>query len=169
MSNDFPNSLATLEAVVFDVDGVLTDNLLLVQDDGALLRMMNSRDGYGLKTALRKGIPIAVVSGGTSGGVQKRLEGLGVQEIHLNVQEKLPVLEEIAARNGWDLDRVAYVGDDWPDLPCLRAVGLPIAPADAPHEIRDAALYVTTAAGGRGVGREVCELVLRAQRLWPPL
>ena len=168
MSNNFPASLADVQAIVFDVDGVLTDNLLLVQEDGTLLRMMNSRDGYGLKKAHQLGIGIGIISGGTSEGVRKRLEGLGIAEIHLDVSEKLSVLQKMADLNGWEMGRMVYVGDDWPDLPCLTAVGTPITPSDAPDEIREAAVYVTTAAGGHGVGREVCELIMRARGFWPP-
>ena len=133
-----------------------------------MLRLMNSRDGYGLKKAHQLGIGIGIISGGSSEGVRIRLENLGLAAIKMSIKDKLPVLEDMASQNGWDLSRTIYVGDDWPDLPCLKAVGVPMTPSDAPDEIRESAVYVTTAAGGRGVAREVCELVMRARALWPP-
>ncbi len=157
---------ADIHTFLFDVDGVLTNNEVLILEDGALLRKMNIRDGYAIKQALRSGFRIGIITGGRSEGVRKRLEGLGVTDIYTGRQEKLEAYEELVHRYDLDEGGILYMGDDLPDYPVMRRVGLPAAPQNAAREILDIAQYISPQPGGEGCVRDVIEKVLRLQDKW---
>lgn len=156
-----------VRALLFDVDGVMTDGRLLASETGHLLRSLNVRDGYALKLALEAGLRIAIVTGGRSEGVRQRFAGLGVVDYYSGVDDKLPTVAAYLRRHGVPATEALYMGDDLPDLEALRYVGLGCAPADAVPEALDAADYSTERRGGRGCVREVVERVLRARASWP--
>ncbi len=153
-------------AIVFDVDGVFTDGRLLVTEEGHLLRTMSTRDGYAIKRALAAGIKIAVITGGNSEGVRKRLSGLGIEEVYLGVADKLPVLRSLSEAWGIRREAIAYVGDDMPDYACMKWSGMAICPADAVSEIQILSHYITAAKGGKGCVREVIECILKEKGKW---
>ncbi len=159
--------LSTIKAVVFDVDGVLSPVVIPLDSDGIPRRMANLRDGYAIQLAVKKGIKIAIITGGNDPAVRIRFEALGVGDIFMTHGAKLPVLMDWISQNNLNTSEVAYVGDDIPDYECIKAVGLGIAPNDAAHEIRDVARYVTMANGGYGVAREVLEQILKVRNEWP--
>lgn len=155
-----------IRTFIFDVDGVLTNNEVLVTEDGQLLRTMNIRDGYAIKHAVSEGYRICIITGGRSEGVRKRLEGLGVQDIYVNKSEKLEAYEEYVHMYDLDEGEILYMGDDLPDYPVMRRVGLPTCPSDATHELFEIAQYVSPIAGGHGCVRDVIQKVLLLHGKW---
>jgi 3-deoxy-D-manno-octulosonate 8-phosphate phosphatase (KDO 8-P phosphatase) len=151
---------------VLDVDGVLTDGTVLLQNDGELLRKMNIKDGYAMQLAIKKGYRILVISGGASVAVEQRLLNLGIQDIFMQVDDKLLVYENYCARFSIDSSAVLFMGDDMPDHRLMQAVGVGCAPADAVPEIKQVAQYISPFNGGYGCVREVIEKVLKLRGDW---
>ncbi|MCH5277084.1 MAG: phenylphosphate carboxylase subunit delta [Desulfovibrionaceae bacterium] len=155
---------ARVRFLVLDVDGVCTDGRLYFDASGTASKAFYARDGIGIKTALRAGLGIGIITGRDDPCVRARMTQLGVTEYHPGHEAKLPVLDEIRRRLGLGFDQMAYMGDDWIDLDPLRTVGMPLAVADAAPDVRDEALYVTAAPGGRGAVREAVEFLLNARQ-----
>ncbi|MBI4644652.1 MAG: HAD hydrolase family protein, partial [Deltaproteobacteria bacterium] len=155
-----------IRLLILDVDGVLTDGSLYFGPTGEALKVFHVRDGHGLKMAQRAGIEVAFLSGRRSDAAYHRAKELGVSRFHEGLRDKVVVLEEIMAALKIEAGAVAAVGDDLVDLPHLRRVGLAVAVADAPPEVKAAAHWVTTLPGGKGAVREVCDLLLKAQGKW---
>lgn len=151
---------------VFDVDGVLTDGQLLVMPNGLMARSMNIKDGYALQLAVKKGYRVIIISGGHSPEVKERLEKLGVSEVHMQVSDKLCLLKTILAESDTAQNSCLYMGDDMPDLDCMKWVGLPVCPQDAVNEIKEVALYISSKNGGTGCARDVIEKVLKLRGDW---
>ena len=158
--------LKKIRAIAFDVDGVLSPSVIPMSETGEPMRMVNIKDGYALQLAVKSGIIIAIISGGKSEAVRHRFNALGITDIYLGASDKLPVFRKWLESVGLQADEIAYVGDDIPDLPVLKACGLPVAPRDAAAEVKDVARFITGADGGYGAGRELVEQVLRAKGLW---
>ena len=157
-----------VHTLLFDVDGVFTNSELLVLESGQLLRSMSVRDGLAIKLAIRAGLRVAIITGGASQGVVSRMRALGIKDVFSGVEDKLATYE--AYRNRHQLeshDHILYMGDDLPDYPVMRRVGLPTCPADAVPEIRRIAQYVSPFVGGSGCVRDVIEKVLKLQGRWP--
>jgi 3-deoxy-D-manno-octulosonate 8-phosphate phosphatase (KDO 8-P phosphatase) len=151
---------------VFDVDGVLTDGTVLVQQHGEMIRKMNIKDGYAMQLAIKKGYRILVISGGSSLAVQQRLQNLGVQDVFMQVEDKLLVYQNYCTGFQIDASNVLFMGDDIPDYALMQAAGLGCAPADAVPEIRQLAQYISPFNGGQGCVREVIEKVLKLRGDW---
>jgi 3-deoxy-D-manno-octulosonate 8-phosphate phosphatase (KDO 8-P phosphatase) len=164
----FLNKLNNIQNFIFDIDGVFTDGSVLIQDDGSLLRMMNTKDGFALKYASQQGYEIFVITGGKSPGVLTRLELLGVKKenIFTDCHDKLSVLKQLVAERNLDLSKSAYMGDDIPDYGPMCYVHLPCCPADAIPEIRALAQYVSPINGGNGCVRDLLEKVMKVQGKW---
>ena len=155
-----------IKVFVFDIDGVLTDGMLHVQESGELLRRMNIKDGYALQLAVKKGYKVWVISGGSSGAVQKRLAGLGVSEVHISVKDKVALLTELARAAAVQPEQMLYMGDDMPDIAAMQYCGLRTCPADAVGEIRQIAHYISPLVGGSGCVRDVIEKVMKINGHW---
>ncbi len=158
--------LLAVRAVVFDVDGVLSPSTIPMAADGQPMRMVNIKDGYALQLAVKKGIKIAIITGGKSPGITERYNSLGIRDVFTGVSLKLPVLEMWLADNGLNPEEVAYVGDDVPDYEVMMKVGLKVAPRDAAVDIKQIANYISPADGGHGVARDLLEEMLRARGQW---
>jgi 3-deoxy-D-manno-octulosonate 8-phosphate phosphatase (KDO 8-P phosphatase) len=152
-----------IRLVVFDVDGVLTDGTLYLGDDGQEYKAFNSRDGHGMTMLQQTGVKLAVITGRSSEVVRIRMESLGIEHIYQGRRDKVPAYDEVKRTTGLSDARIAYVGDDVVDLPVMRRVGLSIAVADAHPLVQQHAHWQTRSAGGRGAGRDVCELIMEAQ------
>lgn len=159
--------LSLIKGVVFDVDGVLSPCLVPMDADGIPRRMVNIHDGYALQLAVRKGIKLAIVSGATGAGLEKRFSNLGIKDVYLRVGVKKDVFLDWMKANGLKPEEVAFVGDDVPDSECIDIAGLSVAPADASADILEKARYISPACGGHGVARDLLEEILRAQHKWP--
>ena len=146
--------------IAFDVDGVFTDGRFYLSDDGVESKAFHTQDGFGIRQLLTAGISVAVISGRRSGAVERRMQELGVPYIVQGCKDKVAALDAIVEELGITLDECAYVGDDVPDLPLLRHVGVSIAVANAVETVRMQCDYLTTASGGAGAVREACELLL---------
>lgn len=157
-----------IRLLILDVDGVLTDGRLVYGTTGEDTKVFYVRDGYAIVAAQAAGLDIAVVSGRASAAVTRRLEELGVREVHQGIADKVALLPRLCARRQIVPSQVAFMGDDLPDLPLLGRVGLALAPADAAREVRRVAHWVTKLPGGSGAVREAIEWLLRARRAWPP-
>ena len=151
---------------IFDVDGVLTDGTVTVMTNGDMLRRMNIKDGYALKTAVDAGFNVCIISGGSNLGVQKRLERLGIKHIYLGAHNKINQLNDYTNNKNIDLKNILYVGDDIPDYPVMKLVGLPCCPQDAAPEIKAISKYISHKNGGKGAVRDVIEQVLKVQGKW---
>lgn len=154
---------AGIRLLALDVDGVLTDGRLYFAEDGNELKAFDIQDGHGLKLLMQAGVQCAIITGRTTELVARRARNLGIPHLLQGREDKLVALRELTGQLGLPLTQVAYVGDDWPDLPALLKAGLGIAVANAHQELRVHADYVTKLAGGRGAVREVCDLLLKAQ------
>lgn len=151
---------------IFDIDGVLTDGSVLVTTTGELLRTMNIKDGYALKTAIDQKFNICIISGGSNEGVKLRLEGLGIKEIHLGTHNKISQLNKFLKKYSLKQENVLYMGDDIPDLQVMKLVGLPCCPQDAVPEIKAISKYISHKKGGKGAVRDAIEQVLKVQGKW---
>ena len=159
---------ARIRLLVLDVDGVLTDGGLYYGADGESVKRFSVQDGLAMVAARRAGLGLAVVSGRSSAAVERRLSELGVSEIHQGVGDKSAILDDLMSRLALRSAQVAAMGDDLPDLPLLRRVGVALAPRNAVPEVRKAAHWVAGRNGGEGAVREAIELLLRARKAWPP-
>jgi len=162
----FFDKFKQVKAFVFDVDGVLSDGKILVTEQGDQLRAFSIRDGYALQLAVKRGYPIAAITGGRSMGVKKRLEGLGITDVFLSVNDQYTVFQAWLAKHGLAEADVLCMGDDIPDLEIMRAVGLPTCPADAVEEVKAISSYISVRKGGDGAVRDVIEKVMKLQQTW---
>ncbi|XLS30518.1 KdsC family phosphatase [Flavobacteriaceae bacterium M23B6Z8] len=158
--------LEHITTFVFDVDGVLTDGTIVLTTQGEMLRNMNIKDGYALKTAIQEGYNICVISGGTNEGVRVRLRGLGITDIYLGASHKTQQLDEYFDVYDIKPENVLYMGDDIPDIPAMKMVGLPCCPQDATTEVKEISKYVSHKKGGKGCVRDVIEQTLKVQGKW---
>ncbi len=153
--------LREIRLMVFDFDGVFTDNRVLVGEDGSEYVFCNRADGLGLANLRQNGIDCIVLSTETNPVVARRCEKLKL-ECFQGCADKGKVLEGILRRKKIDSARVGYVGNDINDLDCMKNVGVAICVADAAPEIRALAHWITSRRGGEGAVREICDLVIRA-------
>jgi 3-deoxy-D-manno-octulosonate 8-phosphate phosphatase (KDO 8-P phosphatase) len=152
-----------IRLAVFDVDGVLTDGGLHYTDNGVETKVFDVRDGHGMKMLQESGVELAIITSRSSQCVARRAENLGIKHLFQGVGDKLATFRELIATCAVEPTDCAYMGDDWIDLPVLMRCGLALSVPEAPPEVREHVHYVTTAGGGRGAVREVCELIMRAQ------
>jgi 3-deoxy-D-manno-octulosonate 8-phosphate phosphatase (KDO 8-P phosphatase) len=151
-----------IKVAFFDVDGVLTDGGIYYSDQGETLKRFHTLDGHGLKMLQKAGIIPAVITGRDSAPLRKRLENLGVVDVHYGTETKQPAAEKTLAALGFDWSQAAAIGDDWPDLPVLARCAFAAAPPHAHAEVKAAARYITQAPAGLGAAREFCDLLLVA-------
>ncbi len=163
MSNELLQRARAVKLAIFDVDGVLTDGRLYFLPDGSEFKTFNTLDGHGIKMLIASGVQTAIISGRKTPVVERRSQNLGIQHLFQGREDKLVVLDGLLAELGLSYEQVAYLGDDLPDLPVIRRVGLGMAVASADGFVRQHAHGVTQARGGEGAAREFCELILRAQ------
>lgn len=152
-----------IKLAIFDVDGVLTDGRLYFLEDGSEFKTFNTLDGQGIKMLIASGVTTAIISGRKTPVVERRAKNLGIEYLYQGREDKLVVLDELLGQLGLNYEQVAYLGDDLPDLPVIRRVGLGMAVANAATFVRQHAHGVTQARGGEGAAREFCELIMSAQ------
>lgn len=152
-----------IRLAIFDVDGVLTDGRLYFMPDGTEFKSFNTLDGHGIKMLIASGVETAIISGRKSPLVELRAANLGITHLIQGREDKLVALDELRERVPVTLEQIAFLGDDLPDLPVMRRVGLGMAVATADSFVRQHAHGVTDKAGGAGAAREFCEFIMRAQ------
>jgi 3-deoxy-D-manno-octulosonate 8-phosphate phosphatase (KDO 8-P phosphatase) len=156
----------SIKTFIFDVDGVLAIDTMIVMPDGELVRSMNSKDGYALQLAVKKGYHVVIISGGNSEAVKQRLVKLGVTAVFLGVHNKQEKLKALAQEHNLNFNEMLYMGDDIPDYVAMQLTGLPCCPADAVPEIKQISKYISPFTGGYGCGRDVIEKVLKLNGHW---
>lgn len=163
---NFKEGLKAVKAFVFDVDGVLSMPEVYLHPSGELMRSMNTKDGYALQYAVKRGYPVAIITGGKSENVALRFRGLGITDIYLASSYKPDDFEDFLFKYDLKPEEVLYMGDDLPDYEVMKKAGVPCCPADAVEEIKAAAHYISPFPGGKGCGRDVIEQVLRLHGRW---
>ena len=158
-----------IELLLLDVDGVMTDGGIIYGADGSEIKIFNVKDGFGLNLVIKAGITVGIVTGRKSKALYHRCKDLGIQLIFDGVRNKAELLPKIVDQMSTAPDHIAFMGDDIPDLALMRQVGLSITVADAPKIVRETSDWTTSAAGGRGAVREVCEALLEAKGIWEKL
>lgn len=158
--------LAKIQALVLDVDGVLTEGAVIYSDAGEELKAFDVKDGLGLRVAAEAGLQVALMTGRVSSVVQRRARDLHIGDVLQRIGDKAAALRALAAEKQLSLEQVAFMGDDLNDGEAMRIAGVSMAPADAVPEIRAQADLVTDALGGRGAVRQAVEAILGAQGRW---
>jgi YrbI family 3-deoxy-D-manno-octulosonate 8-phosphate phosphatase len=155
-----------IELILSDIDGVMTDGGIRLLDDGRQIMVFHIRDGMGIRLWREAGGRFGIVTGRNLESVRRRAADLRLDFVRQGIDDKLPVVDEIAAELKLNREAICYIGDDLLDLHAIRAVGLGIAVADAPEEVRRAAKYTTSVRGGDGAVREVIEVILKNTGRW---
>ena len=160
--------LTSLKAFAFDIDGVATDGGVFCDEQGELLRTYNAKDGFAIRMAVMQGYPVAVITGGSSESIRKRMvtSGVKAEDVFLHCRDKREQFALFCQRYGLRPEEVMYFGDDLPDIDVLRACGCGVCPADAAEEAKAAADWISPFPGGKGCLRHGIETVLRAQGRW---
>lgn len=163
---NFKEILSKIKAVVFDIDGVLSSSTVNINEVGYLQRTTSVKDGFAIKCAVRKGLVVAIISGGFCEKTMIRYKNLGVEDVIMGSVWKTEDLENLKKKYNLKNEEILYMGDDIPDFQIMKMVGLPCCPVDAADEIKEIALYVSDRKGGEGCVRDVIEQVMRVQKTW---
>ncbi|HBU68848.1 MAG TPA: hypothetical protein DEE98_00515 [Elusimicrobia bacterium] len=157
-----------IKLIAMDVDGVMTGGEIIVFDSGEELKIWNVKDRLGFHLVRLSGAPIkfAWITGRVSKQVSDRAREIGIEKLYQGCSNKREALKETMEEFGVKSEETVFIGDDLIDIPALREAGFAISPSDAPAEVRKEADYITKSIGGRGVIREVIEIVLKSQGLW---
>lgn len=155
-------AIKRLKLLISDIDGVITDGLITVDDDGQQFKSTHVHDGLAVRLWQDSGRCFAIVSAGYAPGIESRFNRLGVEEFHHRVKNKAEVCLQLMERLRIPADATAYVGDDLPDLSAMSVTGLAIAPCNSTSEVLARADWITATEGGQGALREVITAVLRA-------
>jgi 3-deoxy-D-manno-octulosonate 8-phosphate phosphatase (KDO 8-P phosphatase) len=157
-------TFAKIKLLILDVDGVMTDGRIMLNDRGEETKNFDVKDGHGLVCLRQAGIEVAIISGRTSNAVDHRANELGIRDVYQGIKDKAALCQRLLREKELAPDQVCCVGDDLPDLPLFDQAGLAVAVADAVAEVRSAARLITKSKGGHGAVREICDLILNAQK-----
>jgi 3-deoxy-D-manno-octulosonate 8-phosphate phosphatase (KDO 8-P phosphatase) len=166
MTKSYKELLHDINTFILDVDGVLTDGRLIISESGELLRTMNARDGYAMKTALNNGYNICIITGGTNEGVKKRLVGLGITDVYLNASDKMIQIREYVAKHNLKPENIVFMGDDMPDVAAIQFAGIGCCPQDAIPEAKAVSQYISHRNGGDACVRDIIEQVMKVHGKW---
>lgn len=155
-----------INTFMFDVDGVMTDGGIVVMGNGDMARIMNTKDGYALQLAAKKGYKIFVITGSSFSGVERRMNNLGIKNVYFEIKDKKTFVQKLIAEHNLNKEKILFMGDDLSDMPTFDVVGIGACPSDAVSEVISAAAYISTKAGGRGCVRDVIEKVLKCNGDW---
>ena len=165
-NKNYKKLLKKITTFILDVDGVLTNGKILITSKGKMLREMNTKDGFIIKYALDEGFKIFIISGGTNKGVRERLKDLGIEEIFLGKDSKNSTYEMLIKKHNLNENEILYMGDDVPDIPVMKKVGVPCCPNDAVPDVKQISIYISKKNGGQGCVRDIIEQTLRVQNKW---
>ena len=158
--------LKKIKAVAFDVDGVLSADVIPLHPSGEPMRTVNIKDGYAIQLAVKQGLIIGIITGGRTESVRERFAALGVKDIYMGSSIKIHDYRHFKEKHDLQDEEILYMGDDIPDLQVLHECGLPCCPRDAAPEVKKIAKYISHADGGYGCGRDVIEQVLKVHGKW---
>ncbi len=163
---NFKEDLRNIKAFAFDVDGVLSNPEVYLSAEGELLRSMNTKDGYALQYAVKRGYPIAIITGGRTESVGVRFRTLGITDIYLGASNKMDDFEDFRFKYHLEPEEILYMGDDLPDFEVMKICGVACCPSDAVEEIKSISAYISHLSGGKGCVRDIIEQVLRLHGRW---
>lgn len=173
MADKVPSSVTKaakkIKLLLLDVDGVLTDGRLYYGNNGEEMKAFNIQDGLGIKLLQRAEVQVGIITGRASALLERRASELGIHPVVQGREDKLIALQELMQTMEINLDEIAFVGDDLPDLAVIRRVGLGITPANGNSALSSQAHWQTSKRGGDGAVREVAEMILRAQNKLPSI
>ncbi|WP_414931822.1 3-deoxy-manno-octulosonate-8-phosphatase KdsC [Vibrio europaeus] len=152
-----------IKLLICDVDGVFSDGLIYMGNDGEELKTFHTRDGYGVKSLMNAGIEIAIITGRRSQIVENRMKALGIKRIYQGQDDKIKAYQDICTKLDIAPEQTGYIGDDLIDWPVMEQVALKVCVADGHPLLARRANYVTSIRGGHGAVREVCDLILQAR------
>ncbi len=156
-----------IKCLIVDVDGVLTNGQIHYTNNGDEIKSFHVHDGLGMKMLLNANIEIAVITSRQSEILTRRMNELGVKHVYQGAKEKISAYENLKAKLNLEDEEMAMVGDDLPDVPLFKKVGLSITVANAASGITNHTDWQTLKSGGHGAVREICEFILTAQNAWP--
>lgn len=148
-----------IKLLAFDVDGVMTDGSITYDENGVEYKTFNAKDGHGLAKMAKNGFITAIITGRNNGTVDRRASDLRVTEVYQGVRNKLPILEAIMEKYGFNFSEVSYMGDDEPDICILEKVAISACPADAVDNVQKICNFKSAKAGGSGAVRELCDFI----------
>ncbi|AJJ20083.1 MULTISPECIES: 3-deoxy-manno-octulosonate-8-phosphatase KdsC [Yersinia] len=163
VANTVMSRAAKIRLLICDVDGVMSDGLIYMGNQGEELKAFNVRDGYGIRCLITSGIEVAIITGRCAKLLEDRANTLGIRHLYQGQSDKLVAYNELLVALACQPEQVAYIGDDLIDWPVMAQVGFSVAVADAHPLLIPKAHYVTRINGGRGAVREICDLILLAQ------
>lgn len=161
----FKQKLHQVKAFAFDIDGVFS-NSMQIYPTGELMRQMNAKDGYVVQYALKKGYPVAIISGARCESIRLRFEALGVKDVYTGSIDKMADIKDFVSKYQLSLDQVLYMGDDIPDYIVMQQVGVSACPLDAVDEVKEVADYISDRGAGAGCVRDVVEQTLKLHGRW---
>lgn len=164
--SNFKEQLRRVKAFVFDVDGVLSGQTMLLDTEGNLIRTSNIRDGFAIQRAVKKNYPVGIITGAEIPAIMKRYQGLGIDDIYMGSTDKKSDINRFLKKYRIEASDVLYMGDDLPDLEVMKMVGFPTCPDDAVVEVKQISKYISNFTGGKGCVRDVIEQVLRLHKQW---
>ncbi len=163
---NFKQKLTRIKTLLFDVDGVLTNGQVFLMENGEFVRNMNSKDGYALQLAVKKGYRVAIITGGNSQVLKKALHALGIADVFLSQHDKLQCYKDYINEHSLNEEEILYMGDDLPDYEVMQRVGIASCPNNSAHEIKEISIYISNRNGGDGCARDIIEQVMRSQGKW---
>jgi 3-deoxy-D-manno-octulosonate 8-phosphate phosphatase (KDO 8-P phosphatase) len=166
--DEFEAKLKKIKILFLDVDGILTNGSMFYVEGQGWTRTYNVYDGYGIKTILKLGIKVAIISAGQSNELKERVKMLGIPHVVLGSEDKLGAMNKILEETGLSFSDACFMGDEWFDVPGLKAVSLAITVPEAMLEVHEVVHAVTRKSGGHGAVREVIDRIRHAQGLSLP-
>lgn len=162
----YKQKLKNITTIILDVDGVLTDGTVVLMPTGEMVRTMHTKDGYAMQLAVKKGIRIAVITGGRDKMVEDRLRYLGITDVYSGVRDKFEAYEDLMYSYKLKPEEIMYMGDDVPDIDVMKNVGIACCPNDAVADVREISEYISLLSGGKGCVRDIIEQTLKVQGKW---
>ncbi len=166
ISKEITQKAQSIKLLILDVDGVLTNNMLIYGNNGEEHKAFHTRDGHGMVLLQKSQVDIGIITGRKSQLVTRRMQDLNIKHVYQGVPDKLPTFLKLVSELNLSLNEIAYIGDDILDLPILMRIGLSVTPADGDDEVKSRVDYVSPYRGGQGCVREVCEIIMRSQNRW---
>ena len=162
---DLKYKASKIKAVVFDVDGVMTDGSLTFDENGVEYKTFNAKDGQGIVMLNRAGFVTAIITARENGTVRHRFNNLGMTKLYEGQKNKIAALNAFMEEFNLKPEEIAYMGDDLPDIEVLKSVGLSACPQDAVDDVREVCDIVTQQPGGKGAVREICDFLLKVNNI----
>lgn len=156
----------SIQVLLLDVDGVLSDGKIYFDENGKESKAFNTLDGHGIKMLQRSGVKVGIITGRNSYIVEKRAQDLGIEWLKQGREDKFDALSELLQDTNIELENIAYMGDDYPDLSVMCRVGLALCPANAHTEVAARSHWQSSTKGGEGAVREACDLIMQAQNTY---